>query len=411
MTYYAGFWRRMSAAAIDMGIWVILASWTLGSLPVSFWDDHPEAAGLITIAFFTLWFNYFALCEWRWGQTLGKNWTKISVVSEDGSRLSWGQASMRNLLRLVDLLGIGFLLIGLADTRQRLGDRAAHTIVVPRAPQPESRVEGTSSAATAPAAAGSAAALASAPPPDPGTIVPVPPAPAAPAARLPEITWNWKAAVVGLLAVVVGSLLLITVLVAPFDPELDSYGANIAAQLLLAGTMVAGAILIARRPSRERLRVALDRLGFRRFTGSDLGTAALTWLAYFAFAIAFSALVVQPEQDDIAGELGLDSESIGIKVAVVLALAVIGPIAEEVFFRGVVFAGMRRSMPLWPAAVVSGLLFGSLHAPTGPTTVVPLAALGVALAWLYERTGSIWPPIIVHMFNNGLVVGLAIAGV
>src|SRR5688572_14221572 len=221
MTYYAGFWRRMSAAAIDTGIWIIVSGWFFGSFPESFYNDHPEAAGLLAILFFTLWFNYFAFCEWRWGQTLGKNWTRIKVVSEDGSPLTWGQASMRNLLRLVDLFVIGFLLIGLADTRQRLGDRAAKTLVVPPPPAPAAKVEpGQASAA--------ASALASAPPPDPATIVPVSPAPAtpgdaaaaAPGHGLPEITWSLRQTlgwfVGGFLIAVFSSLL-----VAPFDPELE----------------------------------------------------------------------------------------------------------------------------------------------------------------------------------------------
>ena len=61
-------------------------------------------------------------------------------------------------------------------------------------------------------------------------------------------------------------------------------------------------------------------------------------------------------------------------------------------------------MSLWPAALISGLVFGSVHAPSGPTTVIPLAVLGVAFAWLYDRTGSIWPPIAAHVINNGLAL-------
>jgi hypothetical protein len=80
---------------------------------------------------------------------------------------------------------------------------------------------------------------------------------------------------------------------------------------------------------------------------------------------------------------------------------------EELFFRGFLFSGLRQGWSFWPAAVVTGLLFGLVHAPEGITIVVPLGILGGALAWLYERTGSLWPCIGIHWFNNALALALA----
>jgi uncharacterized RDD family membrane protein YckC len=78
---------------------------------------------------------YYVLCEAATGATLGKRMVGICVVSEDGARLTFGAAVVRNLLRLVD--GLFFYLVGaifaLASPRgQRVGDRAAHTLVVRR---------------------------------------------------------------------------------------------------------------------------------------------------------------------------------------------------------------------------------------------------------------------------------------
>jgi membrane protease YdiL (CAAX protease family) len=59
---------------------------------------------------------------------------------------------------------------------------------------------------------------------------------------------------------------------------------------------------------------------------------------------------------------------------------------------------------VWAAAALSGAVFGLLHY-TDPDSigVVPqLAVLGVLLAWLYERTGSLWPPILLHVVNNAI---------
>ena len=79
--------------------------------------------------------GYYTLCEAATGATLGKRMVGIRVVGEDGEHVTFGAAFIRNLLRLVDCLF--FYLVGgvaaLLSTRgQRLGDRAAHTLVVRR---------------------------------------------------------------------------------------------------------------------------------------------------------------------------------------------------------------------------------------------------------------------------------------
>lgn len=79
--------------------------------------------------------GYYIVCEAAAGATLGKRMVGIRVVGEDGEHVTFGAAVVRNLMRIVDALFfylIGFL-FALTSTRgQRLGDRAAHTIVVRR---------------------------------------------------------------------------------------------------------------------------------------------------------------------------------------------------------------------------------------------------------------------------------------
>lgn len=133
---YAGFWRRALASLLDNAVWVLFLFWIFvwiveGAFAVS------DGVGIVAVlAFFSLWFNYFAFCEWRWGQTIGKNATGIEVRSIDRRpRLTYGQASIRNLLRLVDFFVIGEVMIAATKRRQRLGDLAAKTVVLRRAPQ------------------------------------------------------------------------------------------------------------------------------------------------------------------------------------------------------------------------------------------------------------------------------------
>jgi uncharacterized RDD family membrane protein YckC len=130
---YAGFWSRALAIFIDNTTWLVVVFTALSWLPVD--PDHVSdaAAGLALIVIVSLWFNYFSFCEWRWGQTVGKNAAGIEVLSLDGAeRLTFGQASIRNLLRLLDFWLIGELMIASSERKQRLGDKAAKTVVVRR---------------------------------------------------------------------------------------------------------------------------------------------------------------------------------------------------------------------------------------------------------------------------------------
>ncbi len=128
---YAGFRRRLLAALIDNVSWVVFYFWIYVWIVGGAALESDTAAIVSVIVFFSLWFNYFAFCEWRWGQTMGKNATGIEVRSIDGApRLTYGQASVRNLLRLIDFFLVGELMIAASKRQQRLGDKAAKTVVV-----------------------------------------------------------------------------------------------------------------------------------------------------------------------------------------------------------------------------------------------------------------------------------------
>jgi uncharacterized RDD family membrane protein YckC len=81
-------------------------------------------------------FFYFVLLQGAYGQTVGKMLVKIKVVREDGSKISYVDAVVRTILALIDLIPyfipylLGAILIWTSDTKQRLGDRVAHTVVV-----------------------------------------------------------------------------------------------------------------------------------------------------------------------------------------------------------------------------------------------------------------------------------------
>ncbi len=71
---------------------------------------------------------------------------------------------------------------------------------------------------------------------------------------------------------------------------------------------------------------------------------------------------------------------------------VVAPICEELLFRGYIFTALRNWRGTLPAALITGLLFGGVHAGSAPVLdLVPLAALGFGLCLLYRCTGFAVP--------------------
>jgi membrane protease YdiL (CAAX protease family) len=81
-----------------------------------------------------------------------------------------------------------------------------------------------------------------------------------------------------------------------------------------------------------------------------------------------------------------------------LAVVIGAPIAEEVLFRGFMFGGLRRYLSFWPAALISGFIFAAPHFNVG--LLIPFTGVGAVLAFTYERSGTLWANILVHMLFN-----------
>jgi membrane protease YdiL (CAAX protease family) len=96
--------------------------------------------------------------------------------------------------------------------------------------------------------------------------------------------------------------------------------------------------------------------------------------------------------------------------AIVIALVMFGvmvaaPIAEEIAFRGYLFAALTTWRGPWPAALITGLLFGAAHVAVYPPEMLPaLAFVGFGLCLLFWFTGSLLTSVGVHAFNNALVL-------
>ncbi|MGC3999631.1 MAG: CPBP family intramembrane metalloprotease [Anaeromyxobacter sp.] len=95
------------------------------------------------------------------------------------------------------------------------------------------------------------------------------------------------------------------------------------------------------------------------------------------------------------------------QVVVTASAVLLAPLCEELAFRGYLQRTftLRRGPAL--AVAASAVLFALLH--LNPVLFPSLVVLGLVWGWVNWRTGSVWPSIIAHAVNNGLVSGLALA--
>ena len=90
-----------------------------------------------------------------------------------------------------------------------------------------------------------------------------------------------------------------------------------------------------------------------------------------------------------------------------LVVVIVAPVVEELMFRGIGF-GLLRPYGAWVAMLGTGAAVAAIHGLVEGFPI--LFAFGVGLAWLRERTGSIYPCILLHGLFNGLALLASVSG-
>ena len=130
--------RRVLAIIVD-GLLLSVLFWVMsmlfGSSAAEGGQVSASMTGLPFILYLLIVFGYFTLMEGYLGQTVGKMLLGIKVIREhDGEVPGLRVAAIRTILRLIDVLPfaylVGYIAVLISAKNQRLGDMAAHTLVV-----------------------------------------------------------------------------------------------------------------------------------------------------------------------------------------------------------------------------------------------------------------------------------------
>lgn len=155
----------------------------------------------------------------------------------------------------------------------------------------------------------------------------------------------------------------------------------------------------------KKYRLSWSAVGVRLPSGGGafiLAAAALLGSLVFTSAYAFivsglgfDALVPEPLPIELA-------EDSALMLVSVLALGVWVPFAEEVFFRGFLFAGLAARYGLYVGVAVSAFLFAVVHFSLA--TIIPIFVTGILFGLVYHVTRSIWIPVAAHSAQNILAL-------
>ncbi|MEL7564061.1 MAG: CPBP family intramembrane glutamic endopeptidase [Dehalobacterium sp.] len=113
----------------------------------------------------------------------------------------------------------------------------------------------------------------------------------------------------------------------------------------------------------------------------------------------------EPELQDFAKIL-LMVDSYGELFLAVIMGVVLAPIGEEVYFRGFLYPALRQHFGAAKGIIITALFFSCMHFDL--YRLIPIAAGGIGLTYLYERSGNIWTNIIAHGVWNAIMIALLI---
>jgi len=154
----------------------------------------------------------------------------------------------------------------------------------------------------------------------------------------------------------------------------------------------------------RKYKVSWETLGLRGFKWGVIGLGCGLMVLSLIFNIIygrFLAIFNLRAQVDLVPIFAKLSSPWWLLVAGVA----IAPVVEEVFFRGFLFAGLWKKYSWQKAAIISSALFALIHIQA--TVMIPIFIMGYIFSYLYYRSNSIWPGILMHVTTNALGLGAA----
>ncbi len=221
----------------------------------------------------------------------------------------------------------------------------------------------------------------------------------------PSVPWTTRQVLISLAAIAVAFLVVIGSIFGLVEViDVSGWGEHVVllgATLILQGIMLLSVWHFAIRP--EGRRWAL--VGFRRIRPISTTLIAIAGITICqALVVGYVQFVDWLGVDFLVPDDPFESWDIDPVSFVIIALSavIIAPLVEEIFFRGFMYQAFRKTMSVWPAAILASLVFGIAH--IDPAIIFPIALIGMILLGIYRWTGNLWSSIITHAGYNAIAV-------
>ena len=147
-----------------------------------------------------------------------------------------------------------------------------------------------------------------------------------------------------------------------------------------------------------------EEMSLRKFSARAVAPIVMLGLGLNVVTTIVLGLLPEKWMESYQQSSSWTSDNVGIMT--ILLTVVMAPLAEEWIMRGLVYDRMKKGMPVVVAMIISSLLFGVLH--KHPVWIAYAAALGMVLAWVFERTKSLYAAILLHFSYNscGMLLSL-----
>lgn len=161
----------------------------------------------------------------------------------------------------------------------------------------------------------------------------------------------------------------------------------------------------------KKYKIDKKEIGLRKPILSDLFYAFVGLLAYFIIyfiAIILASSLIKGLNLNQKQNVGFNSVyGVWEYLATFVSLVILPPIAEEIFFRGFIYSSFRNKIPKIWAAILTSLIFASLHLPEGVGGLLWVGALdtfvlSMVLIYIREKTKGLYAGMLIHALKNGL---------
>jgi membrane protease YdiL (CAAX protease family) len=143
------------------------------------------------------------------------------------------------------------------------------------------------------------------------------------------------------------------------------------------------------------------------FQGSFLGVLGyLGFLPVLLVAVFISYLLgkyfnIEPQSQPIF-DLLMKEERMPILVILTVFVGVIGPVIEEIFFRGFLYSALKKRFTIGMSMFLTSFVFAALHMNT--LGFLPIFSLAFVLVYMFDKTGSLVPSIVIHCAHNCMII-------